>query len=90
VYEELAKKYEYQNITIAKIDSYTEKPIGERYEVQGWPTLKFFDGTGGSPVGYQWSRDIEWMSRFIDEQMAELPALPAAPPPIPMASRPVF
>lgn len=90
MYEELAAKYKYQNITIAKVDSYTHKIIGERYQVEGWPTLKFFDGTGGSPVGYQWSRDLKWMSQFIDEQMATLPAMPTLPPPVPMASRPVF
>ncbi len=37
----LAEKYQGQYITIAKIDSYTQKAIGERYEVQSWPTLYF-------------------------------------------------
>jgi thiol-disulfide isomerase/thioredoxin len=90
VYEELAVKYQDQNITIAKIDSYGQKVIGERYEVEGWPTLYFFDGTGGPPVQFKWKWDMEWMSRFIDEQMSALPASHTAPPPIPMASRPVF
>ncbi|KAF2111036.1 hypothetical protein BDV96DRAFT_583318 [Lophiotrema nucula] len=89
IYEELAAKYQHQNITIAKIDSYGQKAIGERYEVEGWPTLKFFDGTGGPPVNYEWSRDMEWMSRFIDEQLEKLPAAaPGIPPPIPLGSKP--
>ncbi|KAI1880503.1 hypothetical protein JX265_000743 [Neoarthrinium moseri] len=90
VYEELAVSYYHKNITIAKIDSYGQKSIGERYQVEGWPTLKFFDGSGGEPVNFEWMRDLEWMSRFIDEQMAMLPANTICPPPIPIASRPVF
>ncbi|KAH6651805.1 hypothetical protein BKA67DRAFT_647777 [Truncatella angustata] len=88
VYEELAITYQHKNITIAKIDSYGQKIIGERYEVNGWPQLKFFDGTGGPPVDFQWSRNIEWMSRFIDEQMAARHAAYGSPPPVPIASRP--
>lgn len=83
-------KYKYQNIIIAKVDSYGHKAIGERYEVQGWPTLKFFDGTGGPPTKFEWRRDIEWMSKFIDKQMEMLPAVPLAPPPVPLATRPTF
>lgn len=91
IYKELATKYQDQYITIAKIDSYTQKVIGERYEVQSWPTLYFFDGTGGPPVKFQWKWDMEWMSRFLDEQMKMLPAAAyAAPPPVPMGSRPAF
>ncbi|KAH8669080.1 thioredoxin-like protein [Xylariales sp. PMI_506] len=91
IFKDLAANYQGQNITVAKIDSHTQKVIGERYEVQSWPTLFFFDGTGGPPVKFQWKRDMEWMTRFVDEQMALLPAATyAAPPPVPMGSRPVF
>ena len=89
-YEKLAHKYQGQNITIARIDSYTEKAIGDKYQIEGWPTLKFFDGRGGAPVQFPWMWNVEMMSKFLDEQMAALPAQPGAPPPVPMASRPVF
>ncbi|KAH8879166.1 thioredoxin-like protein [Thozetella sp. PMI_491] len=90
IYKELAEKYQDRYITIAKIDSYTQKAIGERYEVQSWPTLYFFDGTGGPPVKFQGKRDMEWMSKFIEEQMKTLPAAThVAPPPVPMGSRPI-
>jgi thiol-disulfide isomerase/thioredoxin len=69
IYEQLAIKYADHNITIAKINSYEHKLIGETYEVKSWPTLKFFDGSGGPPVPFQWMRDMEWMSKFIDEQL---------------------
>lgn len=73
IYEELAIKYQDQHVTIAKIDSHTEKAIGERYEVKGWPTLYFFDGAGSPPVKFEWKRDMEWFSIFIDEQLSTLP-----------------
>ena len=92
IYEQLAVKYAHENITIAKIDSYTHKSIGERYEIDGWPTLKFFDGRGGPPVAYEWSWDMEWMPRFIDEQLEGLGVeqKPPGPPPIPLSSKPKF
>jgi protein disulfide-isomerase A6 len=89
-YEKLAVKYQHQEVTIARIDSYTHKGIGDKYQIEGWPTLKFFDGGGGEPVQFPWMWNVEMMSRFLDEQMAKLSAQASAPPPVPMASRPVF
>ena len=87
-YEELAIKYSSQNITIAKIDSYGQKEIGDRYQIEGWPTLKFFDGSGGPPIDYESGHDVKWMSMFIDEWLDKLPPASSGPPPIPMSSRP--
>ena len=69
IYKQLAIKYAHHNITIAKINSYEHTLIGETYEIKSWPTLKFFDGSGGTPVPFHWMRDMEWMSKFIDEQL---------------------
>jgi thiol-disulfide isomerase/thioredoxin len=88
IYEELATKYSNQNITIAKIDSYGQKEIGDRYQIEGWPTLKFFDGSGGPPIDYESGHDVEWMSMFIDEWLGKLAPASAGPLPIPMVSRP--
>ncbi|KAF2260873.1 thioredoxin-like protein [Lojkania enalia] len=88
IYEQLAIRYQHQNITIAKVDSYGQKTIGERYQVEGWPTLKFFDGTGGPPVDFKWMRGLETMSEFIDDQMSKLALAPMSFPPISMSSKP--
>ncbi len=40
---------------------------------------------------FQWKADMEWMSKFIDEQMKTLSGpTHAAPPPVPRGSRPIF
>src|SRR5947209_7408831 len=46
VYEELASTFESakDKVTIAKVDADAEKDLGRRFGVQGFPTLKWFDG----------------------------------------------
>jgi thiol-disulfide isomerase/thioredoxin len=88
IYEELAYKYSSRNITIAKIDSYGQKEIGDRYQIESWPTIKFFDGSGGPPIDYESGHDVEWMSVFIDEWLNKLPPVSSRSPQIPMTSRP--
>ena len=100
IYEQLAQSYRNSNITIAKIDSYTEKEIGTRYDITGWPTLMLFDGRGGDPAKFKWTRDLEWMQKFIKQETGiragevssgyptPPPSNGSSPPPIPTSSRP--
>lgn len=69
VYEDLAKVFELsKNVQIAKVDADAEKSLGKRYGVQGFPTLKWFDGKTDKPVDYNGGRDIESLTKYVTEQ----------------------
>src|SRR5512140_1150152 len=61
VYEELASNYEYakDKVQIAKVDADAEKSLGKRFGIQGFPTLKWFDGKSDEPTDYNGKRDID-------------------------------
>ena len=67
VYEELATSFESakDKVTIAKVDADEEKKLGQRFGVQGFPTLKWFDGKSETPEDYTGGRDIESLTEFI-------------------------
>lgn len=70
VYEELAANFEFakDKVSIAKVDADAEKELGRRFGVQGFPTLKWFDGKSDTPTDYQGGRDLESLSSFISEK----------------------
>ena len=71
VYEELATAFASQGnkVTIANVDGDKHKDLGKRFGVQGFPTLKWFDGKPGSvPEEYNGGRDLESLTAFITEK----------------------
>ena len=81
VYEELAQAFEFakDKVQIAKVDADAEKSLGKRFGVQGFPTLKFFDGKSDKPTDYSGGRDLESLSAFITEKTGVKPKKKAAP-----------
>lgn len=75
VYEELALAFEYakDKVQIAKVDADAERDLGKRFGVQGFPTLKFFDGKSDKPTEYNGGRDLESLSSFITEKTGVKP-----------------
>jgi protein disulfide-isomerase A6 len=82
VYEELATNFEAFNnkVTIAKVDADAEKSLGKRFGVQGFPTLKWFDGKSDKPQDYNGGRDLESLTAFITEKTGVKPKKRAAAP----------
>lgn len=83
VYEELAIAYGHaeDKVSIAKVDADEHKSLGKKYGVQGFPTLKWFDGKKGStPEEYNGGRDLESLSRFIQEKTGIKPKVKKAAP----------
>jgi protein disulfide-isomerase A6 len=82
VYEELATNFEFaaNKVTIAKVDADSEKSLGKRFGIQGFPTLKWFDGTSDQPEDYKGGRDLESLTKFITEKTAVKPKKRAAAP----------
>lgn len=70
VYEEVGTNFEYakDKVTIAKVDADAEKDLGRRFGVQGFPTLKWFDGKKDVPEDYKGGRDLESLSTFITDK----------------------
>jgi protein disulfide-isomerase A6 len=71
VYEELASTFAHagDKVSIGKVDADEHKSLGKRFGVQGFPTLKWFDGKDGStPEDYSGGRDLESLTKFINEK----------------------
>lgn len=70
VYEELAQNLEWSKdkVTIAKVDADEHKSLGQRFGVQGFPTLKWFDGKSDTPEAYSGGRDLESLTSFVTEK----------------------
>ncbi|KAG6041227.1 Protein disulfide-isomerase erp38 [Claviceps citrina] len=75
IYEELAHAFEHakDKVQIAKVDADAERALGKRFGVQGFPTLKFFDGKSDKPEDYGSGRDLETMTAFIIEKTGVRP-----------------
>lgn len=70
IYEELGAAFEFakDKVTIAKVDADANKELGRRFGVQGFPTLKWFDGKSDTPSDYQSGRDLESLSAFVSDK----------------------
>ena len=70
IYDELAQNFEFakDKVSIARVDADAEKDLGRRFGVQGFPTLKWFDGKSDTPEDYSGGRDLESLSTFITEK----------------------
>jgi len=70
VYEELATAFagSKSKVIIAKVDADREKDLGKRFGVQGFPTLKWFDGKSDKPEDYNGGRDLESLTAFITKK----------------------
>jgi protein disulfide-isomerase A6 len=70
VFEELAANFEFakDKVTIGKVDADEHKELGRKFGIQGFPTLKWFDGKSDTPTDYSKGRDLEGLSEFISEK----------------------
>jgi len=82
VYEELASAFESSKdkVQIAKVDADAERDLGKKFGVQGFPTLKWFDGKSDKPTDYSGGRDLESLSNFITDKTGIKPKKKLAAP----------
>jgi protein disulfide-isomerase A6 len=93
IYEELASAFESQSdkVTIAKVDADAHKELGRKWGVQGFPTLKWFDGKSSTPEDYKSGRDLESLTAFINGKTGVKPkAKKAAPSSVEMLTDTTF
>ncbi|KAF4585774.1 Protein disulfide-isomerase erp38 [Ophiocordyceps camponoti-floridani] len=70
VYEELAASFEHakDKVQIAKVDADAERSLGKRFDIQGFPTIKWFDGKSEKPEEYNEGRDLDSLSAFVTKK----------------------
>jgi protein disulfide-isomerase A6 len=70
VYEELAASFSHaeSKVSVAKVDADEHKSLGKRFGVQGFPTLKWFDGKSDKPQDYSGGRDLESLQKWIADK----------------------
>lgn len=76
VYEELAAAFAHagDKVSIAKVDADEHKSLGKQFGVQGFPTLKWFDGKKGSdPEDYNGGRDLDSLTKFVTKKTGVKP-----------------
>lgn len=85
-YEELGQKFAYagNKLSIAKVDADEHKTLGRRFGVQGFPTIKWFDGKSDKPEEYNGGRDIDSLASFITDKTGLKPRAKKASLPSPV------
>ncbi|OQO14463.1 Protein disulfide-isomerase tigA [Cryoendolithus antarcticus] len=93
IYDELAGAFEFASdkVTIGKVDADDHKDLGRKFGVQGFPTLKWFDGKSDTPEDYKGGRDLESLTAFITSKTSLKPKTPhTAPPAVQMLTDSTF
>ncbi|KAJ5893496.1 Protein disulfide-isomerase tigA [Penicillium taxi] len=69
-YEELATLFAFaeDKVIVGKVDADAHRELGKRFGVQGFPTLKWFDGKSDTPEEYSGGRDLESLSSWITDK----------------------
>ncbi|KAF9387038.1 hypothetical protein CPB97_003035 [Podila verticillata] len=68
-YESVAQDFlSEKNVVIAKVDATEEKGLGDKYEIQGFPTIKFF-AADGSVENYEGGRSERDFVDFINKKV---------------------
>lgn len=57
-----------KDVVVAKLDATEFPDLAQRYEVTGYPTVKFFPFGSTVPVSYDGPRDVEPMLSYLNEQ----------------------
>ncbi|KAI9894317.1 MAG: hypothetical protein M1814_003073 [Vezdaea aestivalis] len=82
IYEQLGQNFAFaeNKVSIAKVDADENRDLGKRFGVQGFPTLKWFDGKSDKPEEYSGGRDLESLQSFITEKTGLRPRVKKGPP----------
>ncbi|KAN0139038.1 thioredoxin protein disulfide isomerase [Lactarius tabidus] len=83
IYEQLGDAFGHakDKVVVAKVDADgAGKPLGQKYEVKGFPTLKWFDGQG-SVSEYEGGRDLDSLVNFITQKSGVKSSIKPPPPP---------
>ena len=57
-----------KNVVIAKVDATEEMDLGSKYDVSGYPTIKFFPAGASEPENYEGPREVADFISFLNEK----------------------
>jgi len=83
IYEQLGEAFSHakDKVVVAKVDADgAGKPLGQKYGVTGFPTLKWFDAQG-SISEYEGGRDLDSLVEFITKKSGVKSNIKPPPPP---------
>lgn len=69
-YDLVAHAFKHEkNVTIAKVDCTAEPELAQRFNIEGYPTIKMFPASGASEVGilYQNDHTVDAIVSFVNE-----------------------
>ncbi|KAK7685514.1 hypothetical protein QCA50_011379 [Cerrena zonata] len=84
VYEQLGDAFSHakDKVVIAKVDADgVGKPLGQKYGVTGFPTLKWFNADGGEPEKYEGGRELNDLAGFVATKSGVKSNIKPPPPP---------
>jgi len=61
------------DVVIAKVDADAHKELGSRFDVHGFPTLKWFPKGSKTPEDYNGGRSLDELSAFVTQKSGEKP-----------------
>jgi len=67
-YEVVGDAFAKEDVVIAKVDADAHKDLGERFDIHGFPTLKFFPKGSTTPEAYEGGRSADDIVNFINEK----------------------
>jgi len=67
-YEIVGDSFAGTNVVVAKVDADAHKDLGSRFDVHGFPTLKWFPKGSTTPEDYSGGRSIEEINAFIENK----------------------
>ncbi|WWD17476.1 protein disulfide-isomerase domain [Kwoniella shandongensis] len=81
-YEQLADAFPTDKVVIAKTDADgVGRELGSRYDVKGFPTIKWFPAGSSKPVDYSSGRDLDSLVGFVTKESGVKSKIkPPAPP----------
>ena len=56
-----------ESLIVAEVNADEDHELGERFNIQGFPTLKFFPAGSTEPIDYEGGREAKDLIAFVNE-----------------------
>jgi len=66
-WDELGNSFSDPSVVIAKVDADAHRSLGQRFDISGFPTLKFFPLGSKTPSDYESGRDLDSLVDFVEK-----------------------